>query len=163
MRFARGILVIAADLLLLVLLWALGRLGRGEPPIPPGGWIGWLASFRARVTLALFGFFLLPTVVFGWAAYQALAGEVTRSARNVAERAVTQAAVAFPGTDLPELAARVGEDVLYHFRGELIEASSPETLDLGLYAAWMPASLRSVFQTGEELAVVDAAELAGRS
>ncbi len=162
-RFARGILVIAADLVLLLLLWALGRLGRGDAPVPPGGWVGWLASFRARVTLALFAFFLLPTVVFGWAAYQALAGEVTRSARNVAERAVTQAAAGFPATDLPELAARLGEDVLYHFRGELIEASSPETLDLGLYGAWMPADLRSVFRTGDEVAVVDAAELAGRS
>lgn len=162
-RFARGVLVIAADLAFLVLLWAFGRLGRGDPPIPPGGWAGWVYSFRARVTLALFGFFLLPTIVFGWAANQALAGEVTRSARIVAERAVTQAAAEFPPLDLAELAARVGEDILYHYRGELEESSSPETLDLGLYGAWMPADVQSAFRAGEELGMVQQASLAGRS
>ncbi len=161
-RFARGMLVIAADLAFLLLLWAVGRLARGDPPVPPGGWSAWLASFRARVTLALFAFFLLPTVIFGWATYQALAEEVVRSARVVAERAVAEAATAFPDTDLPELSARIGEEVLYLHKGELIEASSPEALDLGLYGAWMPPAVYRVLETGEEIRTVDTRELAGR-
>jgi two-component system nitrogen regulation sensor histidine kinase NtrY len=161
-RFARGMLVIAADLAFLLLLWAVGRLARGDPPVPPGGWAAWLASFRARVTLALFAFFLLPTVIFGWATYQALAEEVVRSARVVAERAVAEAATTFPDTDLPELSARIGEEVLYLHKGELIEASSPEALDLGLYGAWMPPSVYRLLETGEEIHTVDTRELAGR-
>ncbi|MEJ2186177.1 MAG: HAMP domain-containing sensor histidine kinase, partial [Gemmatimonadota bacterium] len=161
-RFARGVLVIAADLAFLLLLWAVGRLARGDPPVPPGGWSAWIASFRARVTLALFAFFLLPTVIFGWATYQALAEEVVRSARVVAERAVSEAATAFPETDLPELSGRIGEEVLYLHKGELIEASSPEALDLGLYGAWMPPSVYRVLETGEEVRTVDTRELAGR-
>lgn len=162
-RFARGILVISANLMALLLLWILGRLFRGEALTPPGGWAGWFASFRARVTLALFGFFLMPTIVFGWAANRAVAGEVVRSGRVIAERSVAQAAGAFPEADLPELASRVGEDVLYHYRGELIEASSPETLDLGLYGAWMPAAVQRAFRSGEQLGMVSQATLGGRS
>ncbi len=154
---ARGALLMAVDLALLAFLWVFGRTARGEPPSPPGGWRVWTGSFRARVTLALFGFFLLPTVVFGATAYRALAGEAARAARIVAERAVEQAAAAFaelPG-DWRAIADRVGEEVLYYHRGELAQASSPEVVELGLFGAWMPPRVYGVLQSGEEIGVVE--------
>ncbi|HEX7117329.1 MAG TPA: HAMP domain-containing sensor histidine kinase [Longimicrobiales bacterium] len=161
---ARGALLLAMDLALLALLWVTGRTARGEPPSPPGGWTAWAGSFRARVTLALFAFFLLPTIVFGAAAYRALAGEAARAARVVAERAAGQAVAAF--AELPgnwrAISERVGEEVLYYHRGELARASSPEVVELGLFGAWMPPSVYDALQTGEEMGVVETRTLGHR-
>ena len=161
---ARGALLMALDLAVLALLWVVGRTARGEPPTPPGGWTAWTGSFRARVTLALFAFFLLPTVVFGATAYRALAGEAARAARIVAERAAEQAAAAFaelPG-DWRAIADRIGEEVLYYHRGELAQASSPEVVELGLFGAWMPPRVYDLLQSGEELEVVETRTLGHR-
>ncbi|MGH7505360.1 MAG: ATP-binding protein, partial [Longimicrobiales bacterium] len=153
MQLARGVLLLAFDLAVLAALWALGNAARGNPPVPRGGWRYWLGSFRARVTLTLFFFFVAPTVLFGWVAYRALAREVDRTARTLADRAVRQAVLEFPESDgdLRELAAHAGTDVLYYYNsGELAEVSSPEALELGVYGAWMPPEIYLGLATGEE-------------
>lgn len=161
-RLARGVLLVTLDLILLLLLWALGRVTRGDPPVPPGGWLGWLGGFRARLIVALFAFFLLPTAVFGWAAYRALAEEVTRAATQVAERSVVQAAAVLPDAGLVETARRTGEDLLYYREGMLDSASVPEAVELGLYSAWVPPDLYDEIRIGEQLGGTEAGELAGR-
>ncbi|MFP4622667.1 MAG: ATP-binding protein [Gemmatimonadota bacterium] len=162
-RLARVVLLITLDLLILTLLWVVGRLARGDPPIPPGGWLGWLGGFRARLIAALFVFFLLPTAVFGWAAYRALAEEVARAARQVAERAVVHAAETLPQAGIVETARRTGEDLLYYRQGTLAAASLPEAAELGLYSAWMPPALYRALRATESLGGVEMGELAGRS
>jgi signal transduction histidine kinase len=162
-RLARGVLLITLDLLILVLLWSLGRVARGDPPTPPGGWVGWMSGFRARLIVALFFFFLLPTAVFGWAAYRALADEVARAAQQVAERAVVHAAAMLPQAGLQETARRTGEDLLYYQRGTLGAASVPEAAELGLYSAWMPAQLYDRLRRTEVVSGTEMGELAGRS
>jgi signal transduction histidine kinase len=148
MQLARALLVIAFDVAVCLLLWAIGNAARGMHLVPRGGWTVWLGSFRARVTIALFLFFVGPTVLFGWVAYRALAREVDRTARTVAERAVRQAVLEFPDSDgdLRELATHAGSEVLYYYNsGELGAASTPEAVELGVYAAWMdPATYRPV-------------------
>ncbi|MFO7893968.1 MAG: HAMP domain-containing sensor histidine kinase [Longimicrobiales bacterium] len=161
-RLARGVLLITLDLLLLSLLWGLGRAARGEVPVPPGGWVGWLSGFRVRLIVALFAFFLLPTAVFGWAAYRALADEVTRAAGQVAERSVVQAAAVLPGAGLLETSRRTGEDLLYYRKGMLDAASIPEAAELGLYSAWMPPDLYRQIRDGQQLGGTETGELADR-
>ena len=161
-RLARGVLLVALNMIVLTLLWWLGRLARGDAPVPPGGWLGWLAGFRARLIVAMFAFFLLPTAVFGWAAYRALAEEVTRAARQVAERAVTQAAGLLPSDPLSEVADRTGEDLLYFRRGVLAAASVPEAAELGLYGAWMPPEQYRPIRDGEAIGATETGEVAGR-
>jgi signal transduction histidine kinase len=149
---ARGVLLIAADLLIFVLLWLAGRAWRGEKVAPAGGWLSVFGSFRARITVALLAFFLLPTVVFGLVAYRALAREVERAARIVAERAVQQAVIEFSDSrvsNLRELSAHTGEEILQYFNGELINVSSPEALELGVYNAWLPANVAETLESGE--------------
>ncbi|HUG41384.1 MAG TPA: HAMP domain-containing sensor histidine kinase [Longimicrobiales bacterium] len=162
-RLARGMLLMAGNLLLLTLLWLLGRLARGDPPSPPGGWLGWLAGFRARLIASLFAFFLMPTAVFGWAAYEALSEEVTRAARQVAERAVVQASSVLPQLGLDEAARRIGEDLLYYEGGALRASSFPEAVELGLYTAWLPPGIFRRMRAGEALEATEMGELAGRS
>ncbi|HWV56848.1 MAG TPA: ATP-binding protein, partial [Longimicrobiales bacterium] len=102
-----------------------------------------------------------PTVLFGWIAYRAFAGEITRAARATAERAVAQAVAMYPDEEqsLAVVANRIGAEVLQYHRGELILASSPEAVALGLYDAWMPATVYSALRSGEQLSVVETREI----
>jgi signal transduction histidine kinase len=165
MRLVRGMLLLAFNLSLLTVLWLLGMLARGRPAVQRGDWRGWVGSFRARVTVALFGFFLVPTAVFGWAAYNALAGEVARSAVRVAQHSVNQAVIEFDdaGGDLRRLAMHAGTDVLRYHGGELIDVSSREALDLGVYSAWMPAHIHQRLESGEEREAVESQTLGTHS
>jgi signal transduction histidine kinase len=163
-RIARGVLLIAVDLLLFTLLWLLGRAARGEHLALRAGWRDWRGSFRARVTATLFFFFLIPTAVFGWVAFGALAREVSRATRIVAERAARQAVVEFQerSGDLAELARHAGADVLYYVEGELAGASTPEASDLGVYGAWMPAEVYLALSRGDEDAEASTRQIAGQ-
>jgi signal transduction histidine kinase len=151
-RVVRAFLLLAFNAALFALLWVVGVTARGGAAVPGGIWTGWFGSFRARVTGALFGFFIVPTAVFGWAAYSALAGEVVRSAQLLARHAVNQAVIEFDDVagDLHRLATQAGTDVLRYHAGELIDVSSREALDLGVYSAWMPPHVFQRLQTGEE-------------
>lgn len=163
-RLARGMLLLVLDLGLLVMLWYGGCAARGAAPKPRHGWLRWMGSFRARITVALFAFFLMPTAVFGWATYGALAGEVARATRAVAQRAAAVAVLEFPDVDgnLHELAEHAGSDVLYYFRGELANVSSPEALALGVYGAWMPPAVYLSLEGGDELAAVETRTIGDR-
>ena len=153
----RAALLVTLDAAVLLLIWALGVLARGSSPVPRGSWQSWVRSFRARITLALLAFFLLPTVVFGYAAYQALAREVERATQTVASRAAAQAVSEFHTRlgDLRVLAQHAGTDVLYYSGGELTSVSAPEALELGLYNAWMPPVAYGQLENGEESVVQD--------
>ena len=163
-QVARGVLIIAANLLIMLLLWAAGRFIRSESIAPAAGWFGWLNTFRSRVTAALFLFFLLPTILFGWVAYSALARVELRAARVVAERAAKRAVNEFPDAngDLRELAAHADDEVLLYFQGELGSASSPEALELGVYNVWMPPEVFINLDSGEEEAGVAPRTIAGQ-
>jgi signal transduction histidine kinase/uncharacterized membrane protein YqaE (UPF0057 family) len=164
-RLARGTLLIALDLGLLTLLWVTGIVGRGGAAVSRGGWRAWLDTFRARITIALFGFFLIPTLVFGWVAYRALSGEVARVAQTWAQYSVSRVVLEFQEgvADLPDLAAHAGTDVLRYINGELIAVSSREALDLGVYGAWMPPDVFNRLESGEDLSALAMQQLGGYS
>jgi signal transduction histidine kinase len=164
-RFARGMLLLAFDLAVLLLLWAIGVNARGSAAVPRSDWRRWIDSFRARITVALFAFFLVPTAVFGWAAYTALAGEVARVSRTVAQHAAAQAVREMEEgqADLKELAAHAGTDILRFIQGELIDVSAREALDLGVYSAWMPPHVFNRLQAGEDVAAVETQTLGNQS
>jgi signal transduction histidine kinase len=149
----RGLLVATALSTLLLGLWALGRLLCGEVPDLRRGW---LRSFRGRTTLALFGFFLIPTAIFGLVSYGAVSREVYRSAAALAQRALEQAVRDMDEqTPLSRVGAHVGTDVLLYRNGSLSNAAAPEMLDLGLFDAWLPPSVQLAFAGGEDLQSVD--------
>jgi signal transduction histidine kinase len=164
-RVVRAALLLTFNLGLLSLLWLVGVLFRGRPAVPRSVWRGWLGSFRARVTVALFAFFLVPTAVFGWAAYSALAGEVARAAERVAQHSVNQAVIEFDdaGGDLRRLALHAGTDVLRYHGGELIDVSSREALDLGVYSAWLPPHVYLRLESGEERDAIETQTLGAHS
>ncbi|MEX2570580.1 MAG: ATP-binding protein [Gemmatimonadota bacterium] len=147
----RGVLVQTALLLGFLLLWLMARTICRELSAVPFLQTGWLRSFRGRLSLALFFFFLLPTLVFGAVSYGAVAREVVRSAAALAQQALDQAAARMPGASLPETGAAVQSDLLLYRNGSLVSATAPELLDLGLFHTWLPPAVHLQFAGGEIL------------
>ncbi len=137
---ARGSLLLVFDLIVLTLAWWIGtRLSGGTRQRSSARFQG-LTSFRGRVTLALFSFFVLSNLIFGSLAYRTIAGASQRAARVLAERAAGEAAGSYldVGGDVDLLASRVGIDVLEYKDGELRDGSVEELVSLGLYEGWVP-------------------------
>ena len=142
---ARGSLLLMLNLLVFSAFWILGR-GLLLDIVPSGTKIsGLVISFRARVTLALFGFFALANALFGTLAYRTLTQASSTSARVVAERVVEDAAGWYlsldpgPGSRMERLATQVGAELLEYRNGELRGGGGvAELVELGLYEGWMP-------------------------
>jgi len=69
----RGVLVVLLDLAVVAVLWTLAALADGGV----GRWVrvrrrAWMRSYRARLTVALAGFFVVPAVVFAAWSYRRL-------------------------------------------------------------------------------------------
>lgn len=160
---ARGSLVFLLNMLVLGIPWGLGRWLREGRLGSLRSQLAALGSFRGRVTLALFGFFMVPSVVFGTLAYRTLAAAATRTAESLAERAVEDAGASYSevqgAVDL--LANRVGSDLLLYENGELVAGSLPELVQLGLYQGWIPVSIQEVMARGEAVTATTTASLGG--
>ena len=150
---ARSSLLLAGNLTLFALLWALGRALRHQGGPPWTEWRGLFASFRARVTLALFGFFLLSIAIFGTLAYRTIAGAAERTAQVLAERVAQDAAGFYLEVqgEMDLLARRVGAELLEFREGALTAASVEELVELGLYEGWVPYPEFRVLVTREEV------------
>jgi two-component system, NtrC family, nitrogen regulation sensor histidine kinase NtrY len=163
LALARGTLFLLLALAPGVAAWAAGRRVGGGSRDGPGRIRPWVTSFRGRLTLTLFLFFLLPSVAFGVFAYQTLAAAATRTAEILAERAVEEAASWYDevGGAMDVLARRAGSDLLLYEHGELAAGSLPELVDLGLYSGWLPADIHGRMAMGEELMASAPASLGG--
>jgi signal transduction histidine kinase len=158
---ARGTLMAVLDLWVLAGVWWLGLLmGRGVHPSWTAA-LQVLSTFRARVTLALFLFFLLPTTLFGTLVFRSVAGAAQRTAEVLAGRAAETGALSYFSMQgaLEPLAARSGSDLLLYADGRLVDGSSPELLRLGLYDGWIPRPVQESLTRGESLRTVSRAHL----
>lgn len=158
---ARATLILALAALVFAVLWGVGRtLGDRE-----GRWgvdaRKALSSFRARVTLALFGFFALSNLIFGSLAYRTLAGASQRAARVLSERAVDDASGTYFEVqgEVHLLSRLVGSDLLEYRRGELLEGSVEELVELGLYEGWVPYDVYQGLSSRETLREVATTDL----
>src|SRR5690606_36826877 len=152
MLIVRALLALSGILLAHCLLWLLARLLCGELPVVPFLRRQWVRSFRGRLTIALFSFFLLPTAFFGAVAYGAVAREVTLSATSLAGRTLEEAVPEVTaGVPLPRVGAQVRSDLLLYRRGTQVGSAAPEMLDLGLFHTWLPPEVYLGFATGEDV------------
>lgn len=140
LTIARAVLILALNLGMAMAFVLLGSAlvhDRNRDQVRLSGLV---ISFRARVTLALFGFFALANAIFGTVAYQALSEASRRSTQVIAERVVDDAAGWYIALDgqMARLASQVGAELLEYRDGELEEGSVEELVDLGLYEGWAP-------------------------
>ena len=154
----RAVLVLAPTFGIVSLLWLLsaGSVGFLAP-----FWSGFATSFRSRVTVTLFGFFLLSAVLFWVLANTSLTGAAERTATTLAERVVNQIAQAYSEEDgsMESLARRVGADLLEYRAGELAGSSVDELVELGLYETWVDPEIRDALERGQQLAAAKVTSL----
>ncbi len=160
---ARGALLLLASVAVLLLLWGSGQRLALPARLPLRRAVAGLSSFRGRVTLALFGFFLIPTFLFGMLAYRTLSSASVRTAEALAARAAEDAAAGFADTGgaMDLLANRVGSDLLLYEGGQLVGGSQRELVELGLYEGWLPPSVHRTIDGGGEVLVTTTASLGG--
>ena len=150
---ARATLLMALGLVVVSAVWLVSVTILGFRLPTRFDWRGLLTSFRARVTLTLFGFFILSNVLFGTLAYRTLAGASERTATALAERVVSQIAEAYreEGGSMELLARRVGADLLEYRDGELVGGSVDELIQLGLYEGWVDPGIYEELETRQRL------------
>ncbi|NIQ60365.1 MAG: hypothetical protein GWN71_45765, partial [Gammaproteobacteria bacterium] len=146
---ARATVILFLDMLAFFVAWGAGRaMYRGLRP-PFGGWLVAVTSFRARVTLALFGFFLLSNAIFGTVAFQALSTATQRASETLAERITDDAAGWYNELQgaMELLARRVGGDLLEYRDGALRDGSVEELVRLGVYPGWLPLHVHQLLSS----------------
>ena len=148
---ARASLLLVLNLFLFLSFWVAGRAVLGAPTADGLRFSDRVISFRARVTLALFGFFALANGLFGTVAYQTLSQASHRSAQVIAERVVEDAAGWYRalGGEMERLASQVGAELLEYRDGELREGSVEELVELGLYEGWTPFEVHQLLEGHE--------------
>ena len=150
---ARGTLLVLANSLAILLLWTLGQyvlVGR-RPTVRT--WRNPFSSFLAKVTLALFGFFLVSATLFGTVAFRTLNQATERTAAAIAGRVAADAAAFYRDVQgsMTLLSARVGADLLEYRAGELRGGSVDDLVELGLYDGLIPYELNQRIENREEL------------
>ncbi len=150
---ARGTLLVLGDVALILLLWTLGQfvlVGR-RPAVR--SWTNPFASFRAKVTWALFAFFVLSAAVFGSLAFRTLSQATVRTAAAIAARIADDAAAFYyeAGRSMTLLSSRVGADLLEYRAGELRGGSVDDLVEMGLYDGWIPFDVNQQLESREEL------------
>ena len=124
----RGTLIVLLDLAIVGLLWTLSVVADGGF----GRWLllrrrTWARSYRLRLTIALFAFFVIPAVAFAAWSYQQLSADARRS-REVLVRQTLRAVVPAADGDstwLERESAKVLTPLLLYVGGELRDASDP--------------------------------------
>jgi signal transduction histidine kinase len=163
--FVRGVLVVVADLVVLMLLWALGEhvAGRRTLAMAAPRLLG-RRSYRRRLAVAFAVFFVVPTVLFAaWVA--ARLGEEGRRSRDLATRQILAEAAGDSrtlanGVDLPEalrvLSGHLDADLLLYDRAELRGTSAPILAELGVVDWYLaPDVVRSLDMRGDVEADTD--------
>ena len=160
---ARGTLNLILNLVLVLLLWSAGRLLARGREIQLRQLLRVMGSFRARVTVALFGFFFLSIAIFGTLAFQTLTQAAQRTAEALAERIVEDGANFYNDAQgsMQLLAREVGADLLEYRDGELRDGSADELVQLGLYEGWIPEPLFREMDERRELRATHRSSLGG--
>ncbi len=150
---ARETLLLLLDMVLFMTFWLGGRALLRDIAPPEMRWSGLVISFRSRVTLALFGFFVLAIGIFGTLAYRTIDGASHRAARVLAERVVEDASRWYlqVGGEVNLLARRVGAELLEYRGGALRDASVEELVQLGVYEGWVPYATHRVLDARERM------------
>ncbi len=125
----RGALVVLLDLFALFGLWMLLVVADGAF----GRWLRsqrrlWLRSYRARLTLALFAFFVLPAGAFATWSYQRLLTDSVQAQNLVVRETLRSVAVLTDTFKIADLAAKF-QTPLFLYADGILRASSDSLLD----------------------------------
>ena len=135
----RGLLIVLANLALVALLWALSALA-------DGGYMRWVQvrrrrwsrSYRSRLTLVLFAFFVLPAVAFASWSYRQLQRDDRQSQDLLLRETLRTVAGSESGADVARPDGRTPGPLLRYEKGALVAASDPLYETLAPFGQFLP-------------------------
>ncbi|MEP7344387.1 MAG: ATP-binding protein, partial [Gemmatimonadaceae bacterium] len=148
----RGALIVLLDLLILSALWTLSAAADGGLSRWLRGRLGGFSrSYRARLTLTLFSFFVLPAAIFAWWSYVRLQSSDKQS-RELLVRETLRGIV--PTGDPVTLAyesGRLGTPLFLYTTGSLKAASDPLYDRLSPVGRYLPPTVAHIFMGEDEV------------
>ena len=148
----RGALILLLDLAILAGLWVLSALADGGY----GRWLRrrrrqWVRSYRARLSLALTAFFIVPAVLFAAWSYRRLQSD-DRQSRELLVREALRAAdpAGEPGQPMA-LAERLATPLLLYRGGRLEAASDPLYDSIAPAGRFLPPAVHLSLTLGDEV------------
>ncbi len=147
----RGALVLLLDLLIVGTLWTLTAAADGGLR----RWISarrrvWARSYRARLTIVLFGFFVVPALVFAlWSSQRLVSGD--QQARELLVRETLRAVAAEAMDDLAVASARFDTPLLLYAPGELRRTSDPLFQALAPLGRFLDPEVHTDLVLGDEV------------
>jgi two-component system, NtrC family, nitrogen regulation sensor histidine kinase NtrY len=148
----RGTLVVLFDLVLLLGLWTLSVI--------PGGAFGrwlrarrvrWSRSYRARLTIALFLFFVIPAGVFALWSYRRLQDEVRQSRELLVRETLRAGAGAEDLEKLEAIGDRLQTPLFLYREGALKRASAALHESLAAIGRFLPREVYIPLSLGGEV------------
>ena len=129
-RAERGALVLLLDLLLAGFFWLLGTSAeKGFARWMRGRAAHWIYTYHARLTLALFGFFVVPAVAFAVWSYQRLRSDDLQTREALVRETLHSVVSTNELDELPGASRRFGTPLLLYSSG-LLDRTSDSLLDV---------------------------------
>ena len=148
----RGSLVVLFDLGAIALLWLLLVLADGAF----GRWMrirrrGWLRSYRAQLTLALFAFFVIPAGAFAVWSYRRLQNDDAQSRDLLIRETLRGVVVANDSASLAQRAERFDTPLFVYLNGVLVRTSDPILDVMVPTGRLLPAAAAVVIGDGDDV------------
>jgi two-component system, NtrC family, nitrogen regulation sensor histidine kinase NtrY len=149
----RGVLIVLLDVVLITIIWTLNAAADGGLVRWASGRVGrWVESYRARLTFSLFGFFVVPAVVFAVWSYQRLQSD-DRQSRELLVRETLRAFATSRRLDrLDEEEARLGAPLFLYADGELRATSDSLYDEIAPLGRFLPPEIALSVAMGDEVA-----------
>ncbi len=150
----RGSLVVLFDLAIVGVLWLMSVMADGAV----GRWLRerqrrWRRSYRTQVTLALFGFFMIPAVAFAAWSYQQLAADATQSRELLVGETLRAVAPVMGSQEwLATESRRLDAPLFLYSNGELSAASDSLLASLAPTGRFLPPDMALALVVHDEVA-----------
>ncbi len=150
----RGSLVVLFDLAIVGVLWLMSVMADGAV----GRWLRdrqrrWRRSYRTQLTLALFGFFMIPAIAFAAWSYQQLAADATQS-RELLVGETLRAVAPVVGSQgwLSSESERMDAPLFLYRDGEILAASDSLLAALSPAGRFLPPDVALALVVHDEVA-----------
>ena len=148
----RGALLVMVDLLVVSLLWGLLFAAEGTAQRWLRAWArGWPRSYRLRLSLALFAFFVLPAGAFAAWTYRRLQADDRQSRDLLVRETLRGVATSQDSVQLSEAAARFETPLLLYADGLLVGTSDPLYDALAPVGRTLPPPVVRAFGDNDDL------------
>jgi signal transduction histidine kinase len=151
-RTERAALLTFFNLGIAGLLWLLAALAeRGFPR-----WLRrrtglWMRTYRARLTLALFLFFVVPALSFALWSYQRLRSDDRQIRELLVDESLHAAALGSVGQSLDTALRRFDAPIMVYVHGELLGSTEPLLDDLRPLGVFLPPAVNQRLAVGGEV------------